>query len=494
MQPSLQEATPNPGPQVPPRRWLLALLLVGLALRGMAALWSCGLMHPDEHQQYIEQSFRLVHGYGATYWEQEYGIRHPLFSLVLAGLLWLGERVGITDPIWLATGQRLMLSLASYAGLAYLAWSLHKRGRPVAGLVVAVLLACSVDLVFMQVRVMSENASLGVLALALAWWPRRPLRVGALLGVLIALRLQTAPVALVLLACSAWMDGRAITSGDRRRWNLFGMATGLALSLLFVGWLDKVYQGSWFHSFVASIEKQWVEDGASAFGVRAWYAHLVNGPLALLRVSPAILVLLFPGARRRWDLALVLIVFVAAHSLIPHKEGRFLWPMVPVVCLLIAAGFEDLYQRGWCRRRVVLGCLILSLIGPSLVRACLMEWRNESYLASCHALARIGRQQDVRGVVLIGVPQWNAGNYFYLRQAVPIVYLRREQQQQLTSDPAWQEGGLNYVVAAQDSLDPSLAAHVRCVETWRHWQVFEVCNNTSPCQPEALVRNDGLPR
>jgi hypothetical protein len=455
------------------RRWLLALLLAGLVVRIVAACLSCGLMHPDEHQQYIEQSFRLLHGYGATYWEQECGIRHPLFSLVLAGFLWLGERGGITDPIWLAAVQRVMLSLASFAGLAYLAWSLYRRGRPVAGLVVAVLTACSVDLVFMQVRVMSENACVGVLALALAWWPRRPVRVGTLLGVLVGLRLQTAPVALVLLAWSAWMDWRGVASG-RRRWTLPGLAIGLALSLLVMGWLDRTYQGGWFHSFRASVEKQWVEDAASAFGVRVWYAHLVNGTLALLRVSPAALVLLLPGARRRWDLALVLIVFIVAHSLIPHKEVRFLWPMAPVVCLLVATGIEELYQRPWCRRRLVLGCVVLSLVGASLVRACLMEWRNEAYLASCQALARIGQQHDVRGVVLMGVPRWNAGNYFYLRQPVPIVYLRREQQQQLTSDPDWEDGSLNYIVAPRDSLQPPLAAGLTCVGGWGQWQIFHL--------------------
>jgi hypothetical protein len=466
------------------RRCLHALLLAGLLVRVVAACWSCGLMHPDEHQQYIEQSFRLLHGYGAIYWEQEYGIRHPLFSLLLAAFLWLGERAGITDPIWLAAAQRLMLSLASYAGLAYLAWSLYRRGRPVAGLVVAVLAACSVDLVFMQVRVMSENACVGVLALALAWWPRRPVRVGALLGLLIGLRLQTAPVALVLLACSAWMDWQAVARG-RRRWTLPGLAVGLALSLLVMGWLDRTYQGSWFHSFRASVEKQWVEDAASAFGVRAWYAHLVNGTLALLRVSPAAIVLLFPGARRRWDLALVLIVFVVAHSLIPHKEGRFLWPMAPVVGLLIATGFEQLYQRPWCRRGLVVGCVVLSLVGASLVRACLMEWRNETYLASCRALARIGRQHDVRGVVLLGVPRWNAGNYFYLRQQVPIVYLRREEQQQLTSDPNWENGALNYIVAPRDSLNPALVARLTCVGTWRRWEVFRVCDRSPMAEAAA---------
>jgi len=77
------------------RHWLLVLLLVGLLVRVMAASAFAGIIVTDEHQQYIEQSFRHLHGYGATFWEQDYGMRHPLFSFLLAGILWLGETAGI---------------------------------------------------------------------------------------------------------------------------------------------------------------------------------------------------------------------------------------------------------------------------------------------------------------------------------------------------------------------------------------------------------------
>src|SRR6266446_6908937 len=115
--------------------WLAGLLALGLIFRLAAAWASPGIMHPDEHQQYIEQSFRLVHGYGATFWEQDCGLRHPLFTMFLAGILWVEEQAGLADPVLLAAGQRLVLAVLSYAALATLVWSVYSRGRQVAGLV-----------------------------------------------------------------------------------------------------------------------------------------------------------------------------------------------------------------------------------------------------------------------------------------------------------------------------------------------------------------------
>src|SRR5262249_9467904 len=90
------------------RHWLLRLMLAGLLVRVVAVPASAGIIVPDEHQQYIEQSFRHLHGYGATFWEQDHGMRHPLFSMLLAGVLWLGETIGLTNPHHLAALQRLI--------------------------------------------------------------------------------------------------------------------------------------------------------------------------------------------------------------------------------------------------------------------------------------------------------------------------------------------------------------------------------------------------
>jgi hypothetical protein len=463
---------------------LAALLAVGLIFRLAAACASPGIMHPDEHQQYIEQSFRLVHGYGATFWEQDCGLRHPLFTMFLAGILWVEERAGITDPNLLAAGQRLVLAVLSYAALATLVWSIHARGRRLAGLVLAVLLVGSVDLLFIQVRVMTENATVAVLALALACWLRRPTATGLLLGLMIALRLQTAPLAAGLWAVAGW-EARTTADGGRR-W--LALTVGLAGALVAMGGIDAAYYGDWFHSTRTNIHLQALGDVATSYGTSPVYAYVLTGGIAMFRASVVLLPALALGAWRRPALAAVAVLFFVAHSAVPHKEARYLWPMVPLVALLIAAGVETWHQRRPIRRAAAAG-LIATLLVPSLIRVGLMPWRVEPYAASSIELARAGQAADLRGVALIGVPRFLAGNYFYLRAPAPIHYVTVKEQPAFAADPAWLDGRYNYVVAPRDSLAPALRDDLRCVAEHRGWAVF-VRELSATSQKQVAFRAD----
>jgi Alg9-like mannosyltransferase family len=448
-------------------KWLAGLLSLGLIFRLVAAWVSLGLMHPDEHQQYIEQSFRLLHGYGATFLEQDCGLRHPLFTMFLAGILWVEERAGISDPSLLAAGQRLVLAVLSYVALASLAWSVYSRGRQVAGLVLTVLLVGSVDLLFIQVRVMSENAALTVLALSLACWLRRPVAAGLLLGTMVALRLQTAPLAIGLWAVAGW-DARTTLDGGRR-WA--ALTAGLAGALVAMGGMDAAYYGEWFHSTRTSLRLQAGGDLATSFGTSPVYAYVLTGGIALFRASVVALPALALGAWRRPALAAMAGLFFVAHTAIPHKEARFLWPMVPLVGLMIAAGVEAWHRRRPIGRAAAIA-VIATLLVPSLVRVGQMPWRVESYAASNAGLARAGRAADLRGVVLIGMPRFLAGNYFYLRVPAPIHYVALKEQQALAADPAWLDGRLNYVVAPRDGLSPALRDELRLMAVYRGWGVY----------------------
>ncbi len=448
-------------------RWLAGLLVAGLIFRLAAAWVSPGIMHPDEHQQYIEQSFRLVHGYGATFWEQDCGLRHPLFTMFLAGILWVEEKIGIADPNLLAAGQRMVLAVLSYAALATLVCSVYFRGRRLAALVLTVLLVCSVDLLFIQVRVMTENATVGVLALALACWLRRPAAAGLLLGTMVALRLQSGPLAVGLWAVAGW-EARNLTDGGRR-W--LALTAGLASAIVAMGGMDAAYYGEWFHSTRTNIQLQALGDVATNFGTSPVYAYLLTGGIALFRASVFLLPALALGAWRRPTLAAVAVLFFLAHSAVPHKEARYLWPMVPLVGLMIAAGIEAWHRRRPISRAAAAG-LIATLLVPSLIRVGLMPWRFEPYATSSVELAKVGQAADLRGVVLIGVPRFLAGNYFYLRAPVPIHYVTLKEQSDFATDPAWMDGRYNYVVAPRDYLAPALRNDLRCVAEHHGWAVF----------------------
>jgi hypothetical protein len=450
-------------------RTLVALLLIGLVVRVPVAWLSVGIIHPDEHQQYIEQGFRIAHGYGAVFWEQERGMRHPLLPTLLGGLLLACDRVGIADPHAQAVVIRLSLALASFGALAYLAWTLFRGGRRVAALALAFLLSASVDLAFMHVRVLSESAAAVALTLALATWPRRPLACGLFLGIMVTFRLQTAPFAAGLWTAAAWAGWREGTARPTARLTL-----GLSLALVAAGLHDLAYHGTFFHSAWANLTAQWAEGGADQFGLSPWWHYLVEGVLTLLRVSVFAVALFAWGVRCRPDVGWAAFLLVLAHSLIGHKEFRFLWPLAPAVALLLAAAVEDLYRRGVAGRGWVLAVLAASVLGASVLRAPGFEWEEEHYAASAWALAKLGRHDDVTGVAVVGIPRWACGNYFYLRRRVPIECAPEGTAVALAGLPGWADGRLNYYVVPRGLFPPAVAAALVLVAENGEWVIYRL--------------------
>ena len=487
------------------KRLVVALLGIGLVARFTAALFSAGIIHPDEHQQYIEQSFRLVHGYGATFWEQEFGMRHPLFIFALAGVLRVGEAVGVTNPHVLAALQRLAMCSVSYGAFCFLAYSLYRNGRYVGAVALALLLATNVDLLFINIRVMSENACIAPLAIALALWPARPPQVqsfstdpgdtvdhrshivaswtfvliGLLLGTMVTLRLQSAPIAIGLAAVAVWRACCGNTPGEQVPQAVW-LIVGLVTALLIAGWIDLVYYGDWFHSFFANLRKHLIDSLPIFSRPSPWYSYVVKGSLMLLRVSVFALPLVILGAKRDAALAGVLLWFVVVHSILPHKEVRFLWPAAPIVCLLIVDAVEELFQRGWLRVPAVSLILVASFLLPSIIRSFLFRWNTEPYVTSCRALALIGREADLRGVILVDLPKYLAGNYFFLRRNVPIRDITTGELTQLENDPDWNAGELNYVIAEPARLSQSLMSRLEVVQTFGNWRVFRFRNGRQP--------------
>src|SRR5262245_4450966 len=236
-----QPPAPRPNDR-PVRGAFLTLFFVGAALRGVASFVTVSIEHPDEHQQFLEQAFRFVHGYGETFWEQDRGIRHLLYPALLAMPLAALEAVGITDPFLLAALLRWGVSLLALVVCARFAWEFHRRGDTVAALLMMAITAVAPDFVYPHSHPLSETASTIPLLLALGWLDRRPFLAGVMLGLAFGIRFQVGFLvgALVFVA---WLDCRF-----RFTRPVLKLGAGLALALTGLALMDRVAFGEWFHS------------------------------------------------------------------------------------------------------------------------------------------------------------------------------------------------------------------------------------------------------
>ena len=327
------------------RRMLLVAgitLLIAAALRLLAyTVWD--IHHADEFTQYLEQGHRLADGYGLIPWEARYGIRNALVPQLLAGPMALGR---IFDPSGLLGIQfaRATFLLLCSAGL-WGAWRIGSAQSQRHALLALFVAAIWYDAVLFNVLLLSESAATAIITcgtalLLTAGESRRRLWLAGFLLVLgVLVRLQYAPFVAVLVLVSVRLNWRV--------WLHLGVGAGAALLL---GMVSDLVDGRMPFLWIINNFTMNIESGRAArFGVTGPldYVRLLllqYGPLGPAIMAAAVL----SGPRYRPVLAAV-VVNIVFHSLIGHKEYRFIW--LSTFLILVLAAIASVNLADWLKAR-----------------------------------------------------------------------------------------------------------------------------------------------
>ena len=147
-----------------------------------------------------------------------------------------------------------------------------------------------------------------------------------------------------LFVAGFWI-ARAVGSRRERRLRsaLVWFAGGVVLSLAVALAVDAWGYGQFTLTPWNYLRENVLFDQASRFGRSPWYFYLLEA--SLLTLNPLFFVWLARAAVVSWRepfaraLVVGLLVFLAVHCAIPHKEVRFLLPMWPVAVVLLAKMF-----------------------------------------------------------------------------------------------------------------------------------------------------------
>jgi GPI mannosyltransferase 3 len=327
------------------RAALLALFLLAAGLRLVPTLFYPSVNHVDEVYQTLEQAHRLVFGYGEVPWEFHVGARSWLLPGVLAGFMWLGDQIKDSPAVYLGAVHIALAALSATSIVCAFLWGRRHFGFA-GGLVAAALPALWPDAVYFGARSLSECAAAPVLvaALYLVDTParvspaRRQFAGGFFLGLAAALRIQLAPVVLLVLI---W---RLAEDGPRRgaRLPLLMLVAGAASSFGAAGLLDAATWHYPFQSFWLNFDYNLVYGVADSFGTSPWSFYLVGLIQYWRWWFPVLFVLTILGG---WRLPLPLaaaVVILATHSLIGHKEFRFIYPALLLIFIIAGIGLAQL--------------------------------------------------------------------------------------------------------------------------------------------------------
>jgi hypothetical protein len=423
------------------RAWITSLdrlsqaaLFIAVVIRIWLALDDHSVFWPDEIYQSLEPAHRAAFGYGLIPWEFRDGARSWAFPAILAPALWIIDAVGIRNSLVLVSAARMVMLAFSIAGIAAcIEYARRICGKP-AGVLAAVSLALFPPLLVFSHRTMQENASAPLVAfiplLLLTPGKAAARNAGFVAGLATLLRFQCGLVAFVffasLLARRRWLESRAY-------------AVAAATILLGGGLLDLVTWGTPFHSFIAYVRFNLLQGGASTFGVEPPGYFVTTlwssaGPVVVLFGLGLLVALARVPAT-----VVACLTFLALHSAIPHKEFRFLVPVLPLMVSASAIGLAMLVQR--TRAPVWVPPAAATLIGVLFVnsaraanyerlgqyagtqRAASSPWNTDEELNLL--LSDAGSRDDLCGMLVLGARAAFTGGYTYLHRPVPLLYRHR---------------------------------------------------------------------
>jgi len=419
------------------RSWVHLLLLlfmaVGLLLRVGATIKLPNMDWPDEIFQTQEPAHRLAYGYGVVTWEWRWGVRSWVFPAFLAGVMRATDWIGPGSKGY-QLGIAIVLSLISLTTVWFgFAWARRASGME-AAIIAAGACAIWYELIYYGPKTLTEvvagHALLPGLYLGqygdMFQEKKRMFLAGVFCGLAISLRMQLAPAVgfAVLYFCYPNWRRRALP-----------LAAGVLLPLLSFGLVDMVTWSYPFHSYIyyyfADVKRAIVVP--NRFRLEPWHWFL---DILLLHLGP-VAFLVFMGIRRSPFLGWVALILLASHSLIAHKELRWIYPLMPLEITLAALGVMELAPvlKGWRKPPFSPGMIAAGGLAFLALNSCILapEFDWSRMAGPLVAFDRLSQDPTLCGVGVYRIGWWNIGGYAHLHKNVPIIILDQPPEQQGTS-------------------------------------------------------------
>jgi GPI mannosyltransferase 3 len=410
---------------------LIAVLLLAFLLRIWVAVEFPNAQYSDETFATREAAHRLAYGYGLINPDWQEGIRSWVFPAFLAGVMRATDWLGAGSSGYVA-GIIVVLALMSLTVVWFSFMWAYRTSGITAGLIAAGASAVWYEFIYYGPKAYYEIVAAHVLLPGLYLGQfgeriperRRLFLSGLFCGLAVALRPPLAPA--VVFAAAAF-------SLKNPRVRLPAIAAGILAPIALFGIVDAFTWSYPFHSFIRFfginvMERVKLDSWAIAHQwIRPWYWFL---PVLALRLGPMALFALL-GARRSPFLGWVALVILLTHSVVGHKEFRFVYPIIPIAVTLAALGIADVLSALSARlpalrsaTTAVIAGLAVCLCSSALLAWFFPVWSRFS--GNLIAFQELSRDARVCGLALVGeeVDPVISGGYTYLHRNIPMFYFR----------------------------------------------------------------------
>jgi GPI mannosyltransferase 3 len=412
---------------------------VGFSIRVTIALVSEQVHQADEIFQYLEQAHRLVFGYGYIPWEYRFGIRSWILPGSLSLLLQLFRFLHIDDPNLYIPVIKIFFCFASIS----LIYSAYIIGRNLvseqAGRIASILTCVWYELIYFSPKPTPEVLSTYLLMIALAiattrLSPRNPLLFGFICTLSGLLRFQYLPAIVIVIIFGSL--------GCKKR-DLLKIGGSILLTVMVAGYVDYLTWGSFFASYYNNYLFNAVYKVSSLFGKQRPLYLLETLTICSVGIFPIVALLSLKKTRQIWLLWLSAASIIVSHSLILHKEHRFVFAAIPIFLILAAVVISDAISQYLSRKPAnkALTWLLSFFILTTSVCSSFVVFPRESiyvhtkfnktntsivsYQPILKAYLRLSKEPELFAILNTFSSWWSkTGGYYYLHRDIPIYSAR----------------------------------------------------------------------
>lgn len=344
------------------RRYILLAVMIYL----ITAYFSLGHLHPDEYYQILQFAYYKIFNsrHGLT-WEFDDQIRSSIQAWGVVCIYRLYALFVTPDPFMVAFITRTISAILSLtAALLFIKTFIHQLTSVNKQKWFILLSLFSWLAIFNSVRYSSENfaGKIFVIAFCLAISPdfRKSILnyfvIGILLGLSFVVRYQ---VGIMIIGFGLW---DIFIRRQKLSLVTFGII-GILVAIAFGLYLDQLFYGHWVFTPWRYFASNILLGKAASYSADPWYFYLNIAafvPYGLLFIVAG---LFFMYARPKSPITWTMLPFILIHTLISHKEPRFLTPLLTFMPFVVLDSLEALREKyNWH-------------LGPKLIKLNIIAWR-----------------------------------------------------------------------------------------------------------------------
>ena len=327
------------------------IFIIAIIVYSLTAFFSVGYFHEDENYQIIEFA-GILDGTNEPKdlaWEYKEQIRSAIQPVIVYFIFQVCDFLSISNPYSKTFILRLITALLSLCIIFYFSESCKKTVPPEYRKLFLILTYFLWFLPFLNVRCSSETWSGIFLLLSTTLIIRNYNNyssytiLGGLLGLSFLFRYQIAFAVIGLILWLFFIRKEQILK-------IGIILISFQIVVVFGIFIDSWYYGEWTVTLRNYFIVNLIESKAASFGTSPWYYYFFFiFRYSFFPIGIAILLSFIFVVFRRYKNIIVWIIlpFFIGHSLISHKELRFLFPLINFIPILIIMALDIISMNKW---------------------------------------------------------------------------------------------------------------------------------------------------